>query len=69
MNKLFTKIATAIAGFAMVVGVGIGIANSNREAKPIYASGELAGKTGTITFGSASGSTAINASSVSGNDS
>ena len=41
MNKLFTKIATAIAGFAMVVGVGVGIGlNVNKQAKPLDATAD-----------------------------
>ena len=35
MNKFFSKIAIGIASFAMVVGVGVGIANN--KANPVFA--------------------------------
>ena len=38
MNKMFKKIITAVAGIAMVVGVGFAIANNNRLTKPVEAS-------------------------------
>ena len=38
MNKLLTKIISAVAGLAMVIGVGFAIANNNRLTKPVEAS-------------------------------
>ena len=40
MNKLFTKIAGAVLGLTMAIGVGVGIANNNKEAVPVRATGE-----------------------------
>ena len=37
MNKLLTKIASAVAGLAMVVGVGFAVVNTNKQAKPVEA--------------------------------
>ena len=37
MNKLFTKIATAIAGMAMAVGVGVAVGSKSQEATPVHA--------------------------------
>lgn len=56
MNKLFSKIAIAIASFAMVVGVGAAAISSNREAKPVYADPETSSIT--ITYDGFDGSPA-----------
>ena len=38
MNKMFSRIIGAVAGIAMVIGVGFAIANNNRLTKPVEAS-------------------------------
>lgn len=63
MNKLFTKIATAIAGFTMVVGVGAVVIS--KQAKGVYADDY----NGIINFGPGEGCTKIDNASDSGDDS
>lgn len=62
--KLFSKIAALSVGLAMAVGVGVALAN-DVNVESVRANDQ----TGTINFGSASGSTNVNAASVTGDDS
>ena len=63
MNKFITKIIGASLAIAMMIGGAIGI-NAAKEAKRVYADDTI----GTINFGSASGSTNVNAASKTGDD-
>lgn len=64
MNKIFTKIATACAGLAMAIGVGVAIGNN---ANVVPARADYA--TGRINFGSATGKTNVTSSPKTGDDS
>lgn len=59
MNKLFTKIATVVVGFAMAIGVGVAV-GANQEAIPVHASPETGFTAATMTAGTNGSSCTVN---------